>query len=312
MKLSLQDVVSRHENKPCVVALHGPSLNASKNRISELQKKNKILRISVNEWYEYFDEKPDYWVVSNSEYTIQGSLMSNHIWKERNYPHDIFNKMDIPLLYNETADLTDKDLIAEKLKCDYLSYDTRHFKKQTCFEILKNFKEHYEKERNLNFKYYGNNSQMWQKPDVSGFPDWYKNIHGHIASGWSRDGKCCANASENLTIQEELQNISGHSQHMGPGQTVGIYALIFAVLMRCNPIYFVGLDLDYSAGYATPDEYRHHHNPNAGNIGHWKKTFKEFLLDDMRILNESAEMMGINIINLNANSWYNSFTNGSL
>ena len=32
----------------------------------------------------------------------------------------------------------------------------------------------------------------------------------------------------------------------------------------------------------------------------------------MRIIRESAELLGIKIVNLNKNSWYNTFTKGDL
>ena len=79
--------------------------------------------------------------------------------------------------------------------------------------------------------------------------------------------------------------------------------------MGCNPIY-VGLDLDCSAGHAdgktTLGSY------NEGHIDHWKIIFKDFLLDDMRILDESAKNLGIEIVNLNKNSWHDVFVKGDL
>ena len=51
---------------------------------------------------------------------------------------------------------------------------------------------------------------------------------------------------------------------------------------------------------------------NFPNIGHWKYVFRDFLLDDMRILKESAELLDIKIINLDKNSWHNVFEKGNL
>jgi hypothetical protein len=79
--------------------------------------------------------------------------------------------------------------------------------------------------------------------------------------------------------------------------------------MGCNPVYVTGMDLDYSLGYAEA-EYKNYHSPNIGNIGHWKITYREFLLDDMKILKESAALLGTKIINLNNNAWYNTFEKG--
>ena len=84
-------------------------------------------------------------------------------------------------------------------------------------------------------------------------------------------------------------------------------AIAFAVLMGCNPVYISGLDLDYSAGYAESETQ---YQINAPNVGHWKYIYRQFLLDDMRILKESAENLGIKIINLNKNSWHKVFDFG--
>ena len=310
MEILLDNLIDTHKDKPCVVALHGPSLNKHKPQIEELQKNKSILRISVNEWFNFFDEKPDYWVVSNGEFTIKASMSHGSLWASRQYPHDVFNKYNVPLLYNSGADLTEDSFIKENLKCDYLKYDMRHFKGHDCKQILQNFKKHYEENRNLNFYDYGKNAQMWQKPDVRDFPIWYQKIHGHIAGHWDLSGKCCKNKLE-TTIQEKLQEISGHSQHMGPSQTVGLFAITFAVLMGCNPVYVTGLDLDCTLGYAGTNNET---TPgfNAGNLGHWKISFRDFLTDDMRILNESAELLGVKIINLNKEAWYNEFHKGEL
>jgi len=309
MKLTYSNIINKHKGKPCAVALHGPSLDTHKEKIQELQKNKELLRFSVNEWYDYFIEKPDYWVVSNGEFTIDASIKGSPIWDSREYPHDVFNKYNIPLLYNTVADLTDEDLIKQKLKCDYFPYDSRHFKGRTCREILKSLKEHYEKYQNLDFKYYGNNSKMWAPPNVKGLSAWMQQLHGRVGGGWHLHNKCCTRAGE-TTLQEKLQELSGHPQHMSTGHTVGMFAIAFAALMGCNPIYVTGLDLDCSVGYAKntniPAQF------NAGHTGHWKIIFRDFLLDDMRILNESAKLLGTEIINLNKESWHNEFFKGDL
>jgi|TARA_R110002020_G_scaffold79757_2_gene199523 hypothetical protein len=305
MKLNFEDIIDKHKDKPCVIALHGPSIDEHIESIEKLQKEDKVIRFSVNEWYDHFSVKPDYWVVSNGEFTIAGSLLRTPIWEQRNYPHDVFNEYQIPLLYNVTADLTPGTLINQRLTCDYLPYDTRHFQKHSCLQILKNFRDYYIENENFEFDFYGNNSQMWKRPDVSGFPDWIKHLHGNVGSGWDVKGKCCPTGLSS-TLQEKLMEFTGHEQHAGPGQTVGLFCIMFAILMGCNPIYVGGLDLDCTLGYGK------NANPkatfNQGHIGHWKKIYRKFLIDDMRIINESAKLMGIDIINLNKDSWHNEFT----
>jgi len=305
MKLNFENIINKHEDKPCVIALHGPSIDEHIDTIEQLQKKDKIIRFSVNEWYDHFFTKPDYWVVSNGEFTIAGSLLRTPIWEQRDYPHDVFNEYQIPLLYNVTADLTPASLVSDRLTCDYLPYDTRHFKNHSCLQILRNFRDYYIENENFEFDFYGNNSQMWKRPDVSGFPDWIKNLHGNVGSGWDVKGRCCPSALP-LTLQEKLMEFTGHDQHAGPGQTVGLFCVMIAILMGCNPIYVGGLDLDCTLGYGK------NANPkatfNQGHLGHWKKIYRKFLIDDMRIINESAKLVGTDIINLNKNSWHNEFT----
>ena len=310
MKLSLDDIIDKHKDTPCVVALHGPSLSPHIDKIQQLQKEDKIIRISVNEWFDFFESNPDYWVVSNSEFNIRDSITNENVWKQRQYPPNVFNKYNIPLIYNKVADLTDLEFVDKYLDCDYLPFDNKHFKGDNCLDILKKFKEHYDSNGNLDFTHYGNNAQMWQRPDIRNVNPFCARVHGELAGGWSRTGKCCKNIVDGeLTIQEKLQVISGHEQHMGVGQTVGTFCIIVAALMGCNPIYVTGLDLDYSLGYAEGGD-KPYYVPNIGNIGHWRYVYKQFLLDDMRILRESAELRGIEIINLNKEAWYDEFKKG--
>ncbi len=313
MKLEYNNIINKHRGRPCFVALHGPSLTTEiKKQIQILQINKKILRISVNNWYDFFNEKPDYWVVSNGEFTIENSIKDSLIWNLHGYEKNCFNKYNVPLLYNSTADFTSEEFINKNLKCDYLAYDTKHFSGHDCRTILENFKKYYIKNKNLDFKFYGNNSQMWQKPNVESFPIWKKKLHGKLGAGWDTKGRCCSKKLP-ITIQEQLQKICGHHQHLGTGQTVGIFALTFAILMGCNPIYFAGMDLDYHKGYSDSDNKRHAQNGiNEGHLGHWRYAFKDFLLSDMTILRKSAEMLDIKLLNLDKNSWYNVFETGML
>jgi len=330
MRLSFSDIANKHLGETCVIALHGPSMQHYRTKIQDLQKSNKIIRISTNEWWEHFKTKPDYLIVSNGELNIKDSIEKTGIFcssNRRQYPDSGQNKSllsidGIPLFYNMTADLTDPEYVEDKLSVDYLPYDTKHFKGRSCFKILNSFKKHCDEKHNLDFKEYGNNSQMWQLPDTKNenINPYCAHVHGQVASAWSRNksSQCCLNRTENnMTLQEYLQHITGHEQHMGPGQTVGLFCIAFAIIMGCNPIYVVGLDLDYSMGYAPPDpeimdKVPPHHMPNLGNVGHWRYVFKDFLCDDMRILNESAKLKNIEIINLNKQAWYNEFTKGDL
>ena len=150
-KLKFEDILDKHKDSPCVIACHGPSLDQHKHQIQTLQETGEILRLSTNNWYDFFSTPPDYWVLSNTEFTIKNKI-------------DKINEYKIPLFYASSADLTSQNFIDENLLCDYLPYDQRHFKGMSCLEIIKSFKSHYDEHKNLDFKGIGNNSVMWQHP----------------------------------------------------------------------------------------------------------------------------------------------------
>tara|TARA_R100001086_G_scaffold180230_1_gene100023 strand:+ start:423 stop:1367 length:945 start_codon:yes stop_codon:yes gene_type:complete len=314
MKLTLENLINKHKDVPCIVTLHGPSLNPYVEKIQKLQKDEGYLRISVNTWYDYFDEKPDYWTVSNTEFTIYNSIVPNFVWDHHHqFEKDVFNKYNVPLLYNDTADLTCSDFIKERLKCDYLPFDIKHFKNRKCRDILNTFRQHYEKNKNFDFKEYGNNPMIWKPRTVRGTncdPSW-----ATLGGAWARDNKCCHKISKDRkTIQETLQDYTGHEKHIGPTVSVAFPALIFAVLMGCNPIYVAGMDLDYEKGYAKTidNDDSKTHVKNLAAIGHWKIVNNEIIKDDLKILRESAELVGTELINLNKNSWFNELKIGEL
>ena len=189
MKLKTKDIINKHTNQPCIVALHGPSLDKDLKKIEEAQKSG-YLRISVNEWFDYFQTKPDYWVVSNGEFTIKNSMIPSAVYDHHyKWPKDIFNKCNVPLFYNDTADLTEPEFIEKFLKCDYYPYDTRHFKNMTCRDILKSFRSYYEKNKNFDFKKFGNNAQIWKPLEMKGAT--CDPIYAAFATQWSRTNKCC-------------------------------------------------------------------------------------------------------------------------
>lgn len=311
MKLNLEDIINKHKNTPCIVALHGPSLNPFIEQIEQLQQNKDYMRISVNEWYDFFSIKPNYWVVSNTEFTIRNSMVPNHAWDEYfQWPKNIFNEMNIPLIFNETADLTETKFIEDYLKCDYLPYDAKHFKNRDCKSILKSFRSHYEENKNFNFMMYGNNDEMWKPLSLNGarcHPSYAK-----FASAWSRDNKCCHKIDNSrLTIQEQLQLSTGNDRHMGPGVSVAFHALAAAVLMGCNPIYVAGLNLEMEKGYAkTRTNSKQVINQSA--MGHWTKVFNSVIKSDLEILRQSAENLGIDVINLNKESWFDTLKIGNL
>ena len=279
MRSEIKDVIDRHKGQACVVTLHGPSLNLHKEQINEAQSCKKILRFSVNNWFDYFEDPPDYWILSSSE---EGFPIRSLFPIVRQHKTSIF--------YSDDGDFTSKDSIEREIQSEWLAYDQRHWEGKTCIDILKQFKEHHLSTGDFNFKNFGNNPIMWQPPRCYTF------------SGHSLAGRCCLqNSPPRTPIQEELQALCGHEQHYSTGDTVAMHAIAFAIIMGCNPIYVSGLDLDYNKGYANAkmkDWAMKAAGPNA-----WAP-IRENLENDLRILYESAAKRNITIYTLNPEPWY--------
>jgi hypothetical protein len=97
---------------------------------------------------------------------------------------------------------------------------------------------------------------------------------------------CCDHIiNGRLTIQEELQKYTGHIKHYGAGSTGALHMVSFSILMGCNPIYVFGVDLNYSKGYVNPN-FR---NPNSFT------PYLDDILNDFKIIKESADVIGVNI-----------------
>ena len=311
MKIDYKDIISKHINVPAVITAHGPSLNKDKNKIEQLQEEGKIIRFSLNNWFYFFDSKPDYWILASSVDTVESFV------KE-------INEYNTPVFFADTVDPVDYSFMEEDINADYFGYDQKHFKGHTCTQILSNFSLHYFENEYSNFKYYGNNDIMWHPPrftDGAGFSrqagdchriqdsetiakEMNQVVHGNLDIEWTQP------KIKRLTIQEQLQEISGFESHYSTGDTVVLHAIAFAIIMGCNPIYVSGMDLNYSKGYADS-------NVEAPNGMSWRfnddwKSMRKNLLNDLHILNESAKKKNIKIFNLSDNIWYNEFEKGNL
>jgi len=98
----------------------------------------------------------------------------------------------------------------------------------------------------------------------------------------------CANFIDGrLTIQEELQNFTHHSEKYGSGDTVAVHMLSLSILLGCKTIYITGIDLDYTKGYYNTNVTNHDSfDPYLNNI-----------LNDFRIIRDSAKNLGVEIYN---------------
>ena len=287
MKIEIKNILDRHKEIPCVITAHGPSLNVNKQKIIELQSAGDLLRFSVNNWWDYFTIAPDYWILSSSEHAFPMRIL-----------FDTIKKAGCPIFYSDDGDFTSKSEIEKNILGEWLVYDQRHWEGKHCIEILKTFKEHYERNKNFHFTRFGNNEVMWHPPRC------YTN------SGHALDGKCCdQNNPPRMTLQEHLRNLTGTHQHYSTGDTVSMHAIAFAIIMGCNPIYVSGFDLDYNKGYANSDKDDWKHKAQGPNA--WTPV-RENLQNDILVLSESAKNRGIEVINLNQDPWYEGFKIGQL
>jgi len=300
MQIKFEQIIDKHKDVPCVITMHGPSLNNHREKIVDLEKQEKIIRIDCNNWFDYFDKAPEYWVFANGELNIQDCINNAGMWRARNYSININDHKESTILFAGSVDFSDRDFLSDALELDYLIYDQRHFKNHRCLDILKNFRRYYEKNKNFTFTDYGNNFSMFKPPRQGG------GFSGAFPFGPTGGGICCKWIVDGVpTVQEKLQEVSGYSEHYSTGDTVAIHMISFAIMMGCNPIFVSGLDLDYKLGFANPDVYVPIHNDDWQNL-----SFN--LKNDLKVLNESAKMRGIKIINLNQDPWYEVLETGEL
>jgi len=299
MQIEFEQIIDKHENFPCVVTMHGPSLNNHREQIADLEKQKKIIRIDCNNWFDYFDSAPEYWVIANGELNIQDCINKTGMWRIRNHSVNINEHKNSKVLFAGSVDFSDRDFLAKNLELDYLMYDQRHFKNHKCLDILKNFQRYYKENHNFKFTDYGNNFSMWRPPRQGG------GFSGGLPFGPTGGGKCCKWIVPGVpTLQEKLQEVSGYSEHYSTGDTVAVHMVAIAIIMGFNPIYVSGLDLDYGLGFANPNVFIPDNND-------WQKL--DFnLKNDLKVLNESAQARGIQIINLKQDSWYGIFDKGEL
>ncbi|MDD5650739.1 MAG: DUF115 domain-containing protein [Candidatus Nanoarchaeia archaeon] len=176
------------------------------------------------------------------------------------------NKTDSVIVYANSVDFTNKNWIEQNIKTDIIAYDQRHFQYKTCNELMQS-----------SLKNYG---------------------------GYSWNGLCCNNIDRTrLTIQEELQKMTMYSKHYKTGDSIAVHELALAVLLGCNPVYFIGIDLDYRLGYANNIKYN---VPMDGLSENYDR-----IVEDMEIIRDSAKVIGIELINLN-NLSYLPFNKGKI
>ena len=327
VRIKQKDVINIHKNKPAFILGHGPSLSSALPVMKKMQEKEDLILFALNDWYKLYDignKSPDYWLFASNIDTVHAHQTPIQQHKST-------------VLFADTVDLVRYEEMDKFENLNYLPYDQRHFKGHSCTQIWYNFYNHYRKNENNDFTHYGNNKVMFAP---SGAPN-------AASQGWNtydpavrwfhpetitpyQWNACCSRIKDanivndevkkymdsrlgyfqeeitdwepagnaRLTIQEELQGVSNYTEHYSPGDTVILHAIAFAIIMGCNPIYVAGMDLDYANGYVNGNE--------SPTDDVWQKQDVN-LINDIRILNESAKNINVNIINMKPDAWYGQF-----
>jgi len=104
--------------------------------------------------------------------------------------------------------------------------------------------------------------------------------------------KCENLIPERLTIQELLKKISGNEKRFGHGHTIAMFMIALAIILGAKKILIFGVDLDYSHGYVD----------GVTTNSHSYLPYLDDILYDVKVMNESAKKMGIEIFNMSESS----------
>lgn len=121
--------------------------------------------------------------------------------------------------------------------------------------------------------------------------------HGVYSNGQK---KCCDNIlKDRLTIQELLKKYTYSNKQYSSGDTVAVHMIALAILLGCKNISVIGLDLDYSSGYAKDIgkynlnglETKMYETPPSSIL----EECKQNIYNDIGILEESAKKVNAKI-----------------
>jgi hypothetical protein len=120
MKKEFKDIINIHRGKKALILGHGPSLNKITGHIMDFRKKGGIT-FGFNQWYHFYSTAPTYWVLANTVTTVKNQVNKMNEYKDTT-----------TVLWAESVDSTDPEWARINLKCDFLSYDQRHFQGKPC------------------------------------------------------------------------------------------------------------------------------------------------------------------------------------
>lgn len=124
--------------------------------------------------------------------------------------------------------------------------------------------------------------------------NWKPGDHSWLPNGYYF---CCNHLNDSFfigkkTIQEYVRDKCNASEHYSTAATSALHALSTAIIAGCKEIYIFGVDLNYRLGYADSKTINNDSfDPHISDI-----------VNDFRILTESASKIGIKIFNCNPNS----------
>jgi len=148
-------------------------------------------------------------------------------------------------------------------------------------------------------------SKRWIDTHIEGDYLPYDQRHYNSKKCGSCRGGCVNFIPNRLTIQEELQKISGVKPHYGGGHTVALHMLTLGILLGCSEVYAVGIDLNYRLGYAKNTVNR---TPLRGDLNYYdKENYGSDIFKDLNIINDSAKSVGTKIYNANVDSEWDLF-----
>jgi hypothetical protein len=132
MQIDFSDIIDKHKGKTAFVIANGPSTREYLDIFKKVSKeKDKYCVFVCNEVDQMLlkvdlslidDINPDYWVLANSMMRVENSYNSLNL----------LNKNSGTLLYANSVDHSDKNIVNNVLKIKYLPYDQRHFNKKKC------------------------------------------------------------------------------------------------------------------------------------------------------------------------------------
>lgn len=119
-----------------------------------------------------------------------------------------------------------------------------------------------------------------------------------------------------VTLQEEWSEYTT-SNHYGYGTNAAIFALTLIMLLGCNPIYLVGIELGYKNGYARQldNEGAFTRETPRSQVDYLQDIMSDDLkhvVDDFEIINTGAKKINVEIINCNQNPLFNIFKVGTI